>query len=73
MVKVLNFADHLIVHTSSKYEGQIYIREMNWVLMVLCVVMTVAIGDTGKIGNAYGECTFLCNYRSDSMAMLLWS
>lgn len=48
-----------VVHTSNKYEGQIYIPEINYVLMVLCVVVTAALRDTVKIGNAYGELTIM--------------
>lgn len=43
-----------IVHTSPKYEGQIYIPEINWALMVMCIIVTAALQDTAKIGNAYG-------------------
>jgi len=43
-----------IVHTSRWIYGQIYIPEINWILMVLCVGVTVAFGDTTLIGNAYG-------------------
>jgi KUP system potassium uptake protein len=43
-----------VVHTSTKYEGQIYIPEINYILMVLCVVVTAGLRDTVKIGNAYG-------------------
>ncbi|KAJ7294197.1 hypothetical protein O6H91_Y539300 [Diphasiastrum complanatum] len=45
-----------IVHTSKIHEGQIYIPEMNWLLMVLCVVITAAFRNTTQIGNAYGIC-----------------
>lgn len=43
-----------IVHTSSKYEGQVYIPEINYLLMVACVAVTLAFKNTVKIGNAYG-------------------
>ncbi|KAJ7554494.1 hypothetical protein O6H91_06G143500 [Diphasiastrum complanatum] len=45
-----------IIHTSTKHAGQIYIPEMNWLLMVICVVITVAFRNTDQIGNAYGIC-----------------
>jgi K+ transporter len=35
--------------------GQIYIPEINWILMVLCIAVTVAFRDTTLIGNAYGK------------------
>ncbi|KAM0841010.1 hypothetical protein ACQ4PT_059296 [Festuca glaucescens] len=43
-----------IVHTSRWIYGQIYIPEINWILMVLCVGVTVVFRDTTLIGNAYG-------------------
>lgn len=43
-----------VIHTSSKYEGQVYIPEINFVLMIACVVVTASFKDTTKIGNAYG-------------------
>lgn len=38
--------------------GQIYIPEVNWILMVLCIIVTVGFRDTAMIGNAYGKCFF---------------
>ncbi|XP_030543311.1 potassium transporter 5-like [Rhodamnia argentea] len=43
-----------IVHTSSKYEGQVYIPEINYFLMLACVAITLGFRTTEKIGNAYG-------------------
>ena len=43
-----------VVHTSSQVHGQIYIPEVNWVLMFLCLGVTVGFRDTEMIGNAYG-------------------
>ena len=43
-----------VIHTSSKYEGQIYIPEINWILMILCIIVTLALRSTTNIGNAYG-------------------
>ncbi|KAI9118896.1 hypothetical protein K1719_009571 [Acacia pycnantha] len=43
-----------IVHTSAKYEGQVYIPEINFILMVACVAVTAGFKTTTKIGNAYG-------------------
>ncbi|KAG9140481.1 hypothetical protein Leryth_016210 [Lithospermum erythrorhizon] len=42
------------VHTSSKVHGQIYIPEINWILMVLCLAITVGFRDTTRMGNASG-------------------
>lgn len=43
-----------IVHTSSKIHGQIYIPEINWTLMVLCLAVTIGFRDTKRMGNASG-------------------
>nr|ABF85693.1 putative high-affinity potassium transporter 1 [Nicotiana rustica] len=43
-----------IVHTSSKIHGQIYIPEINWTLMSLCLVVTIGFRDTKHISNASG-------------------
>ncbi|KAL4603642.1 hypothetical protein ACB092_10G139200 [Castanea dentata] len=43
-----------IVHTSAKHEGQVYILEVNYLLMLACVGVTLAFRSTEKIGNAYG-------------------
>ncbi|GLT66554.1 hypothetical protein SLA2020_389120 [Shorea laevis] len=43
-----------IVHTSSNYEGQVYIPEVNYLLMLACVGVTLGFRSTTKIGNAYG-------------------
>ncbi|MQL98348.1 hypothetical protein Taro_031056 [Colocasia esculenta] len=43
-----------IVHTSSKVHGQIYIPEINWILMILCLAVTIGFRDTKRMGNASG-------------------
>ncbi|PIN05370.1 hypothetical protein CDL12_22087 [Handroanthus impetiginosus] len=43
-----------IVHTSAKYEGQVYVPEINYLLMLACVFVTLGFRTTTKIGNAYG-------------------
>ncbi|KAF7049043.1 hypothetical protein CFC21_057661 [Triticum aestivum] len=43
-----------VVHTSEKIHGQIYIPEINWLLMILCVAVTVGFRDTKHMGNASG-------------------
>ncbi|KAI3467836.1 hypothetical protein Pfo_024499 [Paulownia fortunei] len=43
-----------VVHTSVKYEGQVYIPEINYLLMVACVIVTYSFKTTEKMGNAYG-------------------
>ncbi|GAB2231918.1 hypothetical protein Drorol1_Dr00010937 [Drosera rotundifolia] len=43
-----------VCHTSSKYEGQVYIPEVNYILMVACLIITYLFKTTEKIGNAFG-------------------
>uniref|UniRef100_A0A1J3FLZ3 Potassium transporter n=1 Tax=Noccaea caerulescens TaxID=107243 RepID=A0A1J3FLZ3_NOCCA len=43
-----------IMHTSSKMHGQIYIPEINWTLMILCLAVTLGFRDTKHISNASG-------------------
>ncbi|PON57563.1 Potassium transporter [Parasponia andersonii] len=43
-----------VVHTSSKIYGQIYIPEVNWMLMCLCLAVTIGLRDTNMMGHAYG-------------------
>ncbi|XP_020520097.1 potassium transporter 7 isoform X2 [Amborella trichopoda] len=43
-----------VVHTSKLIYGQIYIPEVNWILMLLCLAVTLGFQDTLSIGHAYG-------------------
>ncbi|KAK6913125.1 Potassium transporter [Dillenia turbinata] len=43
-----------IIHTSSKIHGQIYIPDVNWTLMLLCLAVTIGFRDTKHLGNAAG-------------------
>ncbi|KAF3633001.1 putative potassium transporter 3 [Capsicum annuum] len=58
IVKQLNalgcFPRVKIVHTSKHVKGQIYIPEINWILMILTLSVAVGFQDTIFIGNAYG-------------------
>ncbi|KAL0769684.1 hypothetical protein Bca101_034834 [Brassica carinata] len=43
-----------VIHTSDKIHGQIYIPEINWMLMVLCIAVTIGFRDVKHLGNASG-------------------
>jgi KUP system potassium uptake protein len=43
-----------VVHTSNTIHGQIYIPEVNWIMLVLSLSVTVGFQNTVEIGNAYG-------------------
>jgi KUP system potassium uptake protein len=49
-----------VVHTSKKFLGQIYIPDINWVLMVLCIAVTAGFKNRNQIGNAYGKNCIIC-------------
>ena len=44
-----------VVHTSAKYKGQVYVPEINSLLMLACVGVTLGFKNTLKVGNAYGK------------------
>ncbi|GMY35017.1 potassium transporter 11-like [Fagus crenata] len=43
-----------VVHTSKKFLGQIYVPDINWILMILCIAVTAGFENQSQIGNAYG-------------------
>ena len=43
-----------IVHTSGLVEGQIYIPEANWIMMLLTIIVVAGFRDQDAISNAYG-------------------
>jgi KUP system potassium uptake protein len=43
-----------VVHTSSKAEGQIYIPEINWMLMVACLALVFMFKSSTALAAAYG-------------------
>ncbi|XP_058108339.1 potassium transporter 25-like isoform X3 [Magnolia sinica] len=43
-----------VVHTSEKIHGQVYIPDVNWILMVLCLGIIVGFGDLRPIASATG-------------------
>lgn len=57
-----------VVHTSKKFLGQIYIPDINWLLLILCIAVTAGFKNQSQIGNAYGKVYFL-NMDSDEHSM----
>jgi KUP system potassium uptake protein len=45
-----------VVHTSSKYAGQVYLPEVNFLIGAASVAVTLGFQTTANIGNAYGIC-----------------
>jgi KUP system potassium uptake protein len=44
-----------VIHTSKKFRHQIYIPDINWILMILCIAVTVGFRNQTQIGNASGK------------------
>ncbi|XWS31690.1 hypothetical protein CRYUN_Cryun23aG0097700 [Craigia yunnanensis] len=60
-----------VVHTSTKYEGQVYIPEVNYLLMLACVGVTAGFKTTQKIGNAYGIAVVFVMTLTSSLLILI--
>ncbi|GMI98804.1 ARABIDOPSIS THALIANA HIGH AFFINITY K+ TRANSPORTER 5, high affinity K+ transporter 5 [Hibiscus trionum] len=60
-----------VVHTSTKYEGQVYIPEINYLLMLACVGVTAGFRTTQKIGNAYGIAVVFVMTLTSSLLVLI--
>jgi KUP system potassium uptake protein len=43
-----------IVHTSGETEGQIYVPEVNWAMMIGCIALVVSFGESTGLAGAYG-------------------
>lgn len=43
-----------VVHTSEKIHGQVYIADLNWLLMILSLSVTIGLHKVGPIGYATG-------------------
>ncbi|KAL9235782.1 hypothetical protein vseg_010518 [Gypsophila vaccaria] len=60
-----------VVHTSDKFEGQVYIPEVNYIIMTASVIVTLAFRTTEKIGNAYGIAVVLAEAITSSFMILV--
>ncbi|KAL5974862.1 hypothetical protein ACLOJK_031535 [Asimina triloba] len=60
-----------VIHTSHKHEGQIYIPEINFILMFACVLVTAAFKETTNIGNAYGIAVVAVMLVTSSLLILI--
>ncbi|KAL9251708.1 putative potassium transporter 12 [Drosera capensis] len=60
-----------VVHTSKKFPGQIYIPDINWILMILCIAVTVGFKNQSQIGNAYGTVKRY-EFEMHSMVSMAW-
>ncbi|WCJ23518.1 Potassium transporter family protein [Euphorbia peplus] len=60
-----------IVHTSLNHEGQVYVPEINTLLMIACVGVTLGFKNTLTIGNAYGIAVTLVFVMTSSLLVII--
>jgi KUP system potassium uptake protein len=49
------FPKMTIIHTGKHVEGQVYLPEVNYMLMILCIAVSVGFQSTDHLGDAYGK------------------
>ncbi|XP_059657179.1 potassium transporter 11-like [Cornus florida] len=62
-----------VVHTSKKFLGQIYIPDINWILMILCIAVTAGFKNQNQIGNAYGTAVVIVMLATTFLMILIMS
>ncbi|CAK9326939.1 unnamed protein product [Citrullus colocynthis] len=68
----LNCFPHVkTMHTSNQIYGQIYIPEVNWMLMCLCLAVTIGLRDINMIGHAYGLAVTIVMFVSTCLMTLV--
>ncbi|KAK9748710.1 hypothetical protein RND81_02G074900 [Saponaria officinalis] len=60
-----------VVHTSKHFLGQIYIPDINWILMVLCIAVTAGFRNQSQIGNAYGTAVVIVMLATTFLMVLI--
>ncbi|PNW70302.1 hypothetical protein CHLRE_17g714200v5 [Chlamydomonas reinhardtii] len=53
-IKLGAFPKLSVLHTSEHVRGQVYVAEINWILMLLCIGVVAGFQDTVALGLAYG-------------------
>ncbi|XP_050269121.1 potassium transporter 3 [Quercus robur] len=65
-----------VVHSRRWIHGQIYIPEINWILMILNLAVTIGFQHAKRIGNAYGiaylTVTFVTTWLMSLIINLVW-
>ncbi|KAI1090678.1 potassium transporter [Rostrohypoxylon terebratum] len=59
-----------VVHTSTKFHGQLYVPFINWILMCGTILVTGVYSNTTRLGNAYGVCVMFVTFFDTCMVML---
>lgn len=60
-----------VVHTSSKFHGQVYVPLLNWLLMLGTILVTAVYNNTTKLGHAYGVCVIFVTFFDTTMVTLV--
>ncbi|KAI1637957.1 potassium uptake protein [Biscogniauxia mediterranea] len=60
-----------IVHTSTKFHGQLYVPFLNWILMLGTILVTCIYSNTTRLGNAYGVCVMFVTFFDTCMTTLV--
>ncbi|KAI5927836.1 potassium uptake protein [Camillea tinctor] len=60
-----------IVHTSTKFHGQLYVPFLNWILMLGTILVTCVYSNTTRLGNAYGVCVMFVTFFDTCMTTLV--
>ncbi|KAH8676115.1 potassium uptake protein [Xylariales sp. PMI_506] len=60
-----------VVHTSTKFHGQLYVPFLNWILMALTLLVTGVYSNTTRLGNAYGVCVMFVTFFDTCMVTLV--
>ncbi|XP_020673725.1 potassium transporter 23-like [Dendrobium catenatum] len=60
-----------IIHTSKRFMGQIYIPNINWFLMIMCILIVATFRSTTDIANAYGIAEVLVMMVSTALVTLV--
>ncbi|KAI0890133.1 potassium transporter [Annulohypoxylon maeteangense] len=59
-----------VVHTSTKFHGQLYVPFVNWILMCGTILVTGVYSNTTRLGNAYGVCVMFVTFFDTCMVTL---
>ncbi|KAF7850133.1 hypothetical protein BT93_L5830 [Corymbia citriodora subsp. variegata] len=60
-----------VIHTSKNFLGQIYIPDINWILMILCIAVTAGFENQSQIGNAYGTAVVIVMLATTALMVLI--
>ncbi|XXG94168.1 hypothetical protein Hte_000420 [Hypoxylon texense] len=59
-----------VVHTSTKFHGQLYVPFVNWILLCGTILVTCVYSNTTRLGNAYGVCVMFVTFFDTCMVTL---